>query len=160
MPTTSPRARPSTATRRLSNNSTAELESCQKKAQSNHPSKCPMRIQRMPLAFVEFSSAPRDPNSSRKHQPRSSVATDYASPSFTKRQMARPIFEPLQAALPQHFLYFLPLPQGHGSLRPVRGPSRRIVGVLSSLPSTKYHLPSFFSNEERSRCGMVTPFSL
>lgn len=26
----------------------------------------------------------------------------------------------------KHFLYFLPLPHGHGSLRPTRGASRRI----------------------------------
>lgn len=28
---------------------------------------------------------------------------------------------------PQQFLYFLPLPQGHGSLRPMRGPVWRMV---------------------------------
>ncbi len=31
------------------------------------------------------------------------------------------------AAAPQHFLYFLPLPQGQGSLRPIFGVSRRTV---------------------------------
>lgn len=30
-------------------------------------------------------------------------------------------FWPLQLALPQHFLYFLPLPHVHGSLRPTLG---------------------------------------
>ncbi len=28
---------------------------------------------------------------------------------------------------PQHFLYFLPLPQGHGSLRPIIRPSRSVT---------------------------------
>ncbi len=32
-----------------------------------------------------------------------------------------------QAAAPWHFLYFLPLPHGHGSLRPTFGSSRRTV---------------------------------
>ena len=31
------------------------------------------------------------------------------------------------AAAPWHFLYFLPLPHGHGSLRPTFGSSRRTV---------------------------------
>jgi hypothetical protein len=43
---------------------------------------------------------------------------------------------PRHAALPQHFLYFLPLPQGHGSLRPALGPSRTTGGPLISSPST------------------------
>ncbi len=30
---------------------------------------------------------------------------------------------------PQHFLYFLPLPQGQGSLRPALGPDRRPEGL-------------------------------
>ncbi len=30
-------------------------------------------------------------------------------------------------AAPQHFLYFLPLPQGQGSLRPILGSLRRMV---------------------------------
>ena len=33
----------------------------------------------------------------------------------------------VHAATPQHFLYFLPLPQGQGSLRPTFGASRRTV---------------------------------
>src|SRR5512145_3281386 len=37
------------------------LKTCQKFAQSNHPSKWPMRIQRMPKAYSEFSLAPREP---------------------------------------------------------------------------------------------------
>ena len=35
---------------------------------------------------------------------------------------------------PRHFLYFLPLPQGHGSLRPMRGPLLRIGFAASSSP--------------------------
>ncbi len=34
--------------------------------------------------------------------------------------------------LPQQFLYFLPLPQGHGSFRPTRGLRLRIVSTLVS----------------------------
>ena len=39
----------------------------------------------------------------------------------------RSVFEnqPVALALPWHFLYFLPLPQGHGSLRPTLGSARR-----------------------------------
>src|SRR5688500_7550936 len=33
---------------------------------------------------------------------------------------------------PQHFLYFLPLPQGHRSLRPTLGTSRTMVLILTS----------------------------
>src|SRR5205823_1369826 len=33
-----------------------------------------------------------------------------------------------------HFLYFLPLPHGHGSLRPTFGSSRRTVLITSSPP--------------------------
>jgi transposase len=36
------------------------------------------------------------------------------------------------AAAPQHFLYFLPLPQEHGSLRPIFGVSRRTVCVTGA----------------------------
>src|SRR5437763_879799 len=38
------------------------------------------------------------------------------------------------AAAPWHFLYFLPLPHGHGSLRPTFGSSRRTVLITSSPP--------------------------
>src|SRR5690242_21941479 len=38
------------------------------------------------------------------------------------------------AAAPWHFLYFLPLPHGHGSLRPTFGSSRRTVLMTSSPP--------------------------
>src|SRR5262245_23042752 len=37
--------------------------------------------------------------------------------------------------VPWHFLYFLPLPQGHGSLRPTLGPSRLTVWTVSVPPS-------------------------
>ena len=36
---------------------------------------------------------------------------------------------------PQHFLYFLPDPQGHGSLGPIFGSSRRKVMGISSFTS-------------------------
>ena len=35
---------------------------------------------------------------------------------------------------PQHFLYFLPLPHGHGSLRPILGPSCTTVSTLVTVP--------------------------
>src|SRR6185503_3540651 len=38
------------------------------------------------------------------------------------------------AAWPWHFLYFFPLPHGHGSLRPTFGSSRRTVLITSSPP--------------------------
>src|SRR5436190_9388475 len=41
---------------------------------------------------------------------------------------------PCQAAAPWHFLYFLPLPHGHGSLRPTFGSSRLTVLITSSPP--------------------------
>ena len=34
---------------------------------------------------------------------------------------------------PQHFLYFLPLPQGQGALRPTRGLALAGLGVASTL---------------------------
>src|SRR5690606_31091206 len=36
------------------------------------------------------------------------------------------------AVWPQHFLYFLPLPQGQGSLRPIFGSSRTMVLVTAA----------------------------
>jgi hypothetical protein len=49
-----------------------------------------------------------------------------------------------QYYFPQHFLYLLPLPQGHGSFLP-------ILLLMSGLdvtifPSVKYQLPSSFLN--------------
>src|SRR6266853_6590018 len=38
---------------------------------------------------------------------------------------------------PWHFLYFLPLPHGHGSLRPTFGSSRRTVLTDASSPPTR-----------------------
>ena len=35
---------------------------------------------------------------------------------------------------PQQFLYFFPLPQGQGELRPTLGPSRRMVSTFCSTP--------------------------
>src|SRR3954447_2456014 len=40
---------------------------------------------------------------------------------------------PHAAFFPQHFLYFLPLPQGQGSLRPTRGASLTIVLTLTAV---------------------------
>jgi hypothetical protein len=52
---------------------------------------------------------------------------------------------------PQHFLYFLPEPQGHGSFRPGRGASYLTVGFFSSSPDTKRHFPFSRSNRLFSR---------
>src|SRR5689334_25387198 len=41
------------------------------------------------------------------------------------------------AAAPWHFLYFFPLPHGHGSLRPTFGPSCRTVLTAASSPPTR-----------------------
>src|SRR5262249_16789371 len=41
------------------------------------------------------------------------------------------------AAAPWHFLYFLPLPHGHGSFRPTFGSSRRTVLTSASSPPTR-----------------------
>ena len=65
-----------------------------------------------------------------------------------------------QASTPWHFLYFLPLPHGHGSLRPTRGSVRRTGGPFSSTPSTKNHLPSSFLKVARSRWSIFIFCSL
>ena len=39
--------------------------------------------------------------------------------------------------MPWHFLYFLPLPHGHGSFRPTLGSSRRTVCTGASSPPTR-----------------------
>src|SRR2546430_9352659 len=39
------------------------------------------------------------------------------------------------AMRPQQFLYFLPLPQGHGSLRPTLGNDRRIGRSIDTSPA-------------------------
>src|SRR5262245_29648795 len=44
---------------------------------------------------------------------------------------------PCQAATPWHFLYFLPLPHGRGSLRPTFGSSRRTGRARASSPPTR-----------------------
>src|SRR5437588_12165070 len=43
--------------------------------------------------------------------------------------------EKLHATRPQQFLYFLPLPQGHGSLRPTFGIERRIGRSIETSPA-------------------------
>ena len=42
-------------------------------------------------------------------------------------RFAAPIIYTIYAFRPQQFLYFLPLPHGHGSLRPIFGEVRRTV---------------------------------
>ena len=48
------------------------------------------------------------------------------------QRLGRLLFD-IDPPYPWHFLYFLPLPQGQGSLRPTFGPSRRTV-CTSSVP--------------------------
>src|SRR5436190_24120916 len=43
----------------------------------------------------------------------------------------------LYAAAPWHFLYFFPLPHGHGSFLPTFGSSRRTVLSAASSPPTR-----------------------
>src|SRR6266496_121027 len=53
--------------------------------------------------------------------------------------------EPGQPFLPQHCLYFLPLPQGHGSLRPTLGPTRTglaLARASAASLTTSLGLPS------------------
>ena len=64
------------------------------------------------------------------------------------------IFQP-----PQHFLNFRPLPQGHGSLRPIFGPWRMAWTDLGACPSKKYQFPFSFLNSAISWCRMAFPFS-
>src|ERR1700682_5015622 len=46
---------------------------------------------------------------------------------------------------PQHFLYFLPLPQGHGSLRPTFSPERTTCWTcMSPAPAMRACSSSFF----------------
>ena len=57
---------------------------------------------------------------------------------------AAPMFLNSRFHAPQHFLYFLPLPHGHASLRPILRPSRRKVSTtgLISLPSARTRMGS------------------
>ena len=50
-----------------------------------------------------------------------------------KKCAGRPTHLEFSAYLPQHFLYFLPLPQGHGSLRPTFGPFTIVVEAFCAL---------------------------
>src|SRR5436305_7661058 len=43
----------------------------------------------------------------------------------------------IYAIRPQQFLYFFPLPHGHGSLRPTFGSSRRTGLIAASSPPTR-----------------------
>src|SRR3989442_6005996 len=49
--------------------------------------------------------------------------------------MNRADIAPAQALRPWQFLYFLPLPHGHGSLRPTFGTSRRTGTAAASIAS-------------------------
>ena len=51
---------------------------------------------------------------------------------------------------PQHFLYFLPLPQGQGSFLPILGESRLTCPGLTILPSKKYQTPLLLRNSASS----------
>src|SRR5690606_26621187 len=66
---------------------------------------------------------------------------------------------PGQASAPWHFLYFLPEPQWHGSLRPILGPSRRTGGPLICSPSTKSQRLPCLRNVADSRWAIFTPRS-
>ena len=50
-----------------------------------------------------------------------------------KKCAGRPTHLEFSDYLPQHFLYFLPLPQGHGSLRPTFGPFTIVVEAFCAL---------------------------
>ena len=60
----------------------------------------------------------------------------------------------------QHRLYFFPLPQGQGSLRPILGPSRLTGPSLIIFPSKKYQAPSDFLNSASSWCTQGLPWRL
>src|ERR1700676_1869841 len=62
-----------------------------------------------------------------------------------------------QAVRPQQFLYFLPLPQGHGSLRPTFGASRRAAGMTSSSSSPFFSVCSPWADPSCSRRGDGPP---
>ena len=51
---------------------------------------------------------------------------------FGKPSLPQKLFHYFSFA-PQHFLYFLPLPQGHGSLRPTFGPFTIVVEAFCAL---------------------------
>src|SRR4030095_2951276 len=53
---------------------------------------------------------------------------------------------------PWHFLYFLPLPHEHGSLRPIRGPLFRIGLAVSSSPPAKAVSFAFVNAIRPRRC--------
>ena len=65
------------------------------------------------------------------------TATDPPSSGFAPRGQAT-----TPPGLPQHFLCFLPLPHGHGSLGPTLGALCLNGRGFTSMPSTKRQLPS------------------
>jgi hypothetical protein len=50
-----------------------------------------------------------------------------------RQEKARPEGEPAVRHFPQHFLNFLPLPHGHGSLRPILGEASTGFGSSDDL---------------------------
>ena len=56
------------------------------------------------------------------------------SSDFRRLTWHQPAWRSTHAAAPWHFLYFFPLPHGHGSFRPTFGSSRRTVFTSASSP--------------------------
>ena len=62
--------------------------------------------------------------------------------------------------LPQHFLYFLPLPHGQGSLRPIFGSSRVVGFSPTSSPSSNFQPSASFTKVETSWWLQNSPFAV
>ena len=94
------------------------------------------------LSVESVESAPTiDPKSSSPRQPREPEGT---------------VNGRVQA---QHFLNFLPLPQGHGSFRPTFSSVFWIGSPPRTFPSRKYQTPSRRRNVARSRWCTSSPDS-
>src|SRR5687768_955103 len=103
-------------------------------------------VTRSRARFSEATGRVRYP---RRTSSPASRATSRASSVSSEYSLA--VIPAVQAALPQHFLYFLPLPHGQASLRPTLGPSRTIGGPATSSPSTNSQRPFCFLNVAISR---------
>jgi hypothetical protein len=81
----------------------------------------PAKIESLPDAEDHGATRLRSsqPRSAGLHHPASSVPADLVDPATVQPGARSGMIGGAQA--PQHFLYFLPLPQGHGSFRPVFG---------------------------------------
>ena len=80
------------------------------------------------LAEIYFS--PESLTRSRGWRRRCHLQKEPILGSLNENDISRYFFQKMpspHAVAPQHFLYFLPLPQEHGSLRPIFGVSRRTV---------------------------------